>query len=321
MGVSPDVLESHILEWEAKLGPGYRVRWPSRLFRHESLENILQVLGSSRLLSRRDAANAIQRDVAPEVIISANAAAHGFARLYFRPRTPTQYRIEGIRRAEEIWNERHAPILYMLVFKSRDILVRNETRFSRGNMQASGAEVLDGDIAFHTLDFRKIYHEGSYPPEEGDIKVWRCAEVLCLSPVELDQSLEAIVCRSDAERKTLLHLLGDNRALWSPKIRTVTQPGYFEAKYAFVESVDLNSDALTVKFHARRHPPMQTWVQVSIQPLDNLLEATNFNKQELDLRKVWNFIFNPIPGRYRVKIWIDDEVAYVSDLEYGEIPF
>lgn len=188
-------------------------------------------------------------------------------------------------------------------------------------MQVAGAEILDGNSAFQSLDFRKIYHEGSYSVEEADIKVWRCTEVLCESPLELDDALEAIVCRSDAERKTLLYMLGNERQRWANKIKTVTQPGYFNAEFAFVESVDLNSDALTVKFHARRKAPVETWVEVKIKPLDNLLGTIAFERKERDLRKRWNFLFQPEPGRYRVRIWIDDELAYVSDLEYAEEPF
>lgn len=321
MSVSPATLENHILQWEAKLSPSYRTRWPSRLFRHETLVNAIQLLRSGQLLSRRHAENVMVRDVAPDAIIHANHVAHDYARLYFRPKTPTQYRIEGIRRADEIWNERHAPTIYMFVLKARSILTRDNAFFSRGNMQIPGTEMLQGDEAFATLDFRKIYHEGSYSAEEADIKIWRCAEVLCDSPLVLDDCLEAIVCRSDAERRTLLHFLGDAAAYWAPRIRTVTQPGYFNAEYAFVESVDLNAAGVSVKFHPRRKLPMATWVQLTLTPLNTLLGPINFTRQELDLRTVWNFNHPMNPGIYRVSICIDDELAYESNLEYAEIPF
>jgi hypothetical protein len=321
MTITEGVLEAHILQWEARLNPGYRGRWPSRLFRHETLENAVELLKSGRILSRRDAAGLMRRDVAPEEIINLNQVAHDYARLYFRPKTPTQYRIEGIRRADEIWNDRHAPVLYMLVLKSRAILTRGDVCFSRGNMQIPGTPVLHTNEDFATLDFRKIYHEGGYPPEDADIKVWRCAEVLCLSPLMLNDCLEAVVCRSDAERKTLLDSLGGDAIGWAPLIRTVTQPGYFNAEYAFVESVDLNAGGVSVKFHPRRKLPMETWVQLSLQPLDMLIGSIDYARQELDLRKLWNFNYNMVPGRYRVTIYVDDELAYRSVLEYAEIPF
>jgi hypothetical protein len=321
VAVSPAILETHILGWEAKLQASYRARWPSRLFRHEALENAVELLKSGNLLSRAHAHAALKRDVAPSEIINLTAAAHAYGRLYFRPRTPTQYRIEGIRRPDEIWKGSHAPILYMFVLKARPILTRPDVRFSQGNMQIAGTPLLQGDLAFQSLDFRKIFHEGSYPPEDEDIKVWRCAEVLCPSPLALDDVLEAVVCRSDAERRTLIHALGQQSPQWMHRIRVVTQPGYFNAEYAFVESVDLNSDAVAVKFHSRRRPPMSTWVKLTIDPVNQLIGGVHFQKQELDLRTAWNFKFRPAVGSYRVTIWIDDELAYQSVLEYADTPF
>ena len=271
MPVSPELIEQHVQAWETRLSFGHRRHWPSRLFRHEVLENSVELLRSGALLSRSDAVALMKRDVAPEDIINANGLAHQFARIYFRPRTPTQYRIEGIRKPAEIWNGRHAPVIYMFVFRSRELLTRAGVHFSRGNMQVADAEVLDGDVAFQALSFDKIYHEGPYSPENADIKVWRCAEVLVESPLPLDEALEAIVCRSDAERKTLLYALGDAGAHWSEKIRVMTQPGYFNAEYAFVESVDLAGDGVKVRFHPRVKVPAEASIALSISQVENLM--------------------------------------------------
>lgn len=186
MAVSLGLVEEHIHTWEAKLSFGHRRHWPSRLFRHEALENAVNVLRTGQLLSRTHAGGNLARDVAPSEIISANDLAHDYTRLYFRPRTPTQYRIEGIRRPDEVWNGRHAPVIYMFVFRKKELLTRPQVHFSRGNMQAQGAEILDGDAAFQSLNFDKIFHEGPYAPEDADIKIWRCAEVLTESPLILD---------------------------------------------------------------------------------------------------------------------------------------
>lgn len=267
MAVSVNLIDAHIQTWEARLAHSHRRHWPSRLFRHEVLENAVELLRAGTLLSRRHAQDVLRRDVAPDDIINANHDAHGYARLYFRPRTPTQYRIEGIRRPEEIWNGKHAPVIYMFVFKSRDLLARPGVHFSRGNMQIPGTEVLDGDENFGSLNFSKIYHEGSYGPDDADIKVWRCAEVLVDSPLNLDDSLEAIVCRSDAERKTLLHILGDESVRWASKIQVLSQPGFFNAEYAFVESVDLSSDGAHVRFHPRVKLPMEARIDRQLYTL------------------------------------------------------
>ena len=259
--------------------------------------------------------------MAPEEIINANNLAHGFARLYFRPRTPTQYRIEGIRKPNEIWNGRHAPVIYMFVFKSRSLLTRAGVHFSRGNMQVADAEVLDGDEAFRSLVFEKIYHEGFYPPEHADIKVWRCAEVLIESPLILDDALEAVVCRSDAERKTLLYYLGGHAEQWADRVRVMSQPGYFNAEYAFVESVDLAAEGVQVRFHPRVHLPAKGTVSLSIHELTNPVNRRDFSGLQLDLRTRWNFPFIPTPGEYEVQISLEGELAYKNVLAFDPNPF
>lgn len=321
MSVSNHIIEEHVQAWEAKLGFGHRRHWPSRLFRHEVLENAVEVLRSGALFSRVHAQGAMQRDVAPEDIINLNHLAHEYARLYFRPRTPTQYRIEGIRRPEEIWNGRHAPVMFMFVFQSRLLLSRPTVHFSRGNMQAANAEILDGDEAFRSLTFEKIYHEGAYPPEHADIKLWRCAEVLVESPLVLDDALEAVVCRSDAERKSLLFALGNDAANWTDRIRVMTQPGYFNAEFAFIESVDLAADGVKVRFHPRVKMPMECMVQLSIWNMANALDRRDFPNQPLDMRQRWNFPFEPQQADYQVEIRLEDELAYRSALSFVLGPF
>lgn len=321
MPVSDQTLQAHVQTWEARLGSSHRRHWPSRLFRHEVLENAVELLRAGQLLSRADAEAVMQRDVAPDEIIGLNHTAHQYARLYFRPRTPTQYRIEGIRKPEEIWNGKHAPVVFMFVFRSVDLLSRDGVHFSKGNMQIPGTSVLDGDAHFQELNFSKIYHEGSYSPEDADIKVWRCAEVLVESPLALGPELEAVVCRSDAERKTLLHQLGEAAGVWAGRIQVMSQPGFFNAEYAFVESVDLASDGVHVRFHPRVRLPMESQIDLTIESVQNPLDRRDFNGLSLDIRKPWKFPFELSEGAYNVEIRIEAELAYQNVLNFGLAPF
>jgi hypothetical protein len=321
MAVSAEIISAHVQTWEARLATSHRRHWPSRLFRHEALENAVELLKTGQLLSRRHAQDVMKRDVAPDEIINLNHDAHDFARLYFRPRTPTQYRIEGIRRQDEIWNGKHAPVIYMFVFRSSELLTRPGVHFSRGNMQIPGTQILDGDDNFNGLNFSKIYHEGSYSPDEADIKIWRCAEVLVDSPLDLDNCLEAIVCRSDAERKTLIYFLGDFAENWINKIQVVSQPGFFNAEYAFVESVDLSADGVQVRFHPRIRLPMDSTIDLSVFDANNPLMRRDFLGKVLDIRKRWNFPAEFAEGSHVVEIKIEGELAYRNKLEFNLNPF
>jgi hypothetical protein len=127
MGLSEGFLEAHIATWEANLNGfayAHRAKWPRRLFHHAPVENAAQILIDGELLSRVDSAQRRARDVAGPGVIGARDKAHQFARLYFRPRTPTQYHIEGIRKQGEcaFGEEALAPVLIMLVFHARSII-------------------------------------------------------------------------------------------------------------------------------------------------------------------------------------------------------
>jgi hypothetical protein len=138
MGLSPGFISAHIAEWEKRLSipfQEYRAKWPSRLFHHAALENAALILRSGRLLSRLDSEGVRAVDIAPTGLIDHRTRAHQFARLYFRPRTPTQYHIEGIRKPSEYYQGKHAPILAMFVFDASHVLALPGVRFSDGNMQ------------------------------------------------------------------------------------------------------------------------------------------------------------------------------------------
>jgi ssDNA thymidine ADP-ribosyltransferase, DarT len=124
MALSDKFISLHITTWEKNLsGPAYphRAKWPSRLFHHAPLENDANILKSAKLLSRNDSNNIRVRDVAAASVIDNNLRAHKFVRLYFRPRTPTQYYIEGIQKAGECHygDTSHAPVLIMFVLDAK----------------------------------------------------------------------------------------------------------------------------------------------------------------------------------------------------------
>jgi hypothetical protein len=212
-------------------------------------------------------------------------------------------------------------MLYMFVFSLPAVFQNSATRFSRGNMQVAAAEVLDGNESFRSLDFAKIYHEGAYGPGDEDIRVWRCAEVLVPGSLPLDGTLEAVHCRSDAERRTLIHKLGQLSEEWSKRIVIADAPAYFNSEYAYCESVDIDTNGVRIKFHPRKFPPNDAKVKVDIWRLFGERDGYSFFNNELDIRKSWKFKVELEPGPYLVRCWIDDELAYEAELENSVDPF
>lgn len=327
MGLSRDVVRMHIDRWERHLGAGnrpYRGVWPSRLFRHEPLENTVKILQSGALLSRTaaTAAGLIVRDIAPREIIGRTTVAHDSARLYFRPKSPTQYRIEGIQRPDELYFGHHAPVLIILVFGAQDILTQDGIRFSDGNMQSPNTATFSSDADFEALPFDQIYHAEGYEPnsERGiNIKRRRCAEVLVPSPLQLEGNLQSILCRSPAERSTLLHLLGEAVDRWYDRIRVYTKPGLFENRYAYLDTVDGGPTGVAFTFHPRRDGA-HVATQMRVRDASGV-QIMSFGPTQLDPAKPWRSSAALGPGTYLARFEVEGCLAYEAPFIVEELPF
>lgn len=325
MGLSDELTRTHINDWTRKFESSnrpYKANWPSKLFRHEPLESALRILRSGVLLSRNDAGPNIATDIAPPQIIQRSSRAHGYVRLYFRPRSPTQFHIEGIRKSCEEFHGCQAAVLFILVFDSFEILTSRETRFSDGNMQSPWTKEGSTDSEFQTLLFDRIYHDGPFDsgsPQGDDIVRCRCAEVLLPSPLELAGALRGILCRSPAERSTLIHLLGGHADQWRERIRVFTEPGLFENRYAYLYSVDADSKGVVFKIHPRldeQPVTTQMWIH---DEAGNLV--AHRPARDLDPKKVWRARETFETGSYLVRIELENRLAHEAPFVIDDIPF
>lgn len=327
MGLSVAAADAHIARWTEELRkPFYphRVFWPSMLFHHAPVQNAVSIIQSGEIRSRRHTEGQRPLDVAGAGVIDHRQRAHDFSRLYFRPRTPTQYHIEGIRRPNECQYgaAAHAPVLVMFALDARSILTMPTTRFSDINMQRDDARDGDSDAFFSTIDFRKTYHEGG---NGGDASIanHRAAEVLCQSPLVLADHLKWIVCRSEAERETLIHLAGaDGRAL-RPKIVTSDDGKVFEKRFAFVEKVYASPEGVSFSLN-----PRHDWGGLRVRvEIHNQASALVFDQTYNGLLARsesgggWISKVQLEDGVHRVQIHIDDQLAYHNLLYVGEALF
>lgn len=82
------------------------------------------------------------------------------------------------------------------------------TKFAEKGLSGRRHDIKSGVEEFEKLNFRKIYHDGYYTSEESDIKEYRHSEVIHENGFPVEPFLKGILCRSEAERETLLFLLG-----------------------------------------------------------------------------------------------------------------
>jgi hypothetical protein len=256
MALSAAFVDSHIADWQQRLtSPFYphRKHWPANLFHHAPIENAVAILQDGHLRSRNDAGNQHPKDVAAPGVIDARDHAHSRVRLYFRPKTPTQWHIEGIRKAGECnyGDPTHAAVLVMFALDAKVILTRPDIMFSNQNMQLANTESGSDEAYFSQIPFLKVFSEGSTGGDRSYTDA-RCAEVLPNSPLNLRTCLRAIYFRSEPERDTLLYMLGANRNEWEDFCHVSDALKVFQKDYTFVQEIRLTNDGVVFRLNPRR---------------------------------------------------------------------
>lgn len=325
MALTEGFVADHISTWANFLGASHRPhrqKWPSRLFHHAPVENVVAILKDGNLRSRNDRTNNRVKDVAGAGVIDARVHAHNYGRLYFRPRTPTQWHIEGIRKPGECTygEDAHAPIFVMMIFDAKSILTSEGAKFCDRNMQLGTAAIGNSQEYFAAIPFDKVFHDGGIGGDRSIID-HRCAEVLVTSPMPLSQTLQWIYCRTDAERATLLYLLGANAATWKPFIQISDDLLVFDRRFVFVEKVTIDDRGVVAQLN-----PRQDLAAVDVQ-----VKATNshgqlninFRNNAMAARPAlpsnsWRFNANLPDDTYLVEIYLEGQMAFKANLTVGQ---
>jgi hypothetical protein len=205
-----------------------------------------------------------------------------------------------------------------MVFGAEEILTTPGVCFSDGNMQANRTHQYSTDDEFQSLPFDKIYHVGPVDPESDVIRC-RCAEVLIPNRLILDGSLQAVLCRSPAERATLLYMLGDAAERWSRIIRVYTEPGIFENRYAYVDSVAVSRHGVSFTTHPR-YDVQPVSLEILI-PAANVGRTNRFFSEAVPANHTIRCNVELEPGSYFVEIKVDGCLAYGALSLVDELPF
>lgn len=328
MGLLEHDIQDHIDEWNGKLQSisswSYRAKWPKYLFRHEPLENAVQIIQSGQLLARCDSEKIDHLDIAAPDVVSSRKDAQTFARLYFRPLNPTQYNVEGIRKTEDLYQSNsqiHAPILVMFLFSASSVLSMSETNFSNGNMQGFGSEYGGTLNFFKTIRFDQVFHEGAFSRDEKDVILKaRCAEVLTQSPLLLTKHLIGIRCRSTAEKQTLLHLCGNKIPVdFKSKIRVYSEVGLFQSRHTYVKDVDLSSTGLKFTLNPR-FDSKEVNVSLEIATANGDI-VCRVRSTMIDPAKTQKLTKSMPDDSYIITIWLENHLAYKAVLTIDDFPF
>jgi len=327
MALSRDFVRDHIARWEAQLQNPFqphRAKWPRRLFHHSPLENVVQILTAGVLRSRQDPANHRAYDVAGAGVIDARVEAHEYVRMYFRPNTPTQYHIEGIRRPSDCdyGVHAHAPMLVMLLLRAEHVLTQPDVQFSDRNMQLGGVNTGNTEQFFASIPFQYVFHEGGIGGNR-DIVAHRCAEVLAVSPLLLHDSLEAICFRSEAEKTTALSLLGNAANQWRDRMWVSEDLKLFQRRFPFVRSASITRAGLILSLNPR-HDMGMIDLKVLVRDTNGRVVLDRWYNQLPSVPPQgdkWRVGDGFADGLYTIEIKIEDRLAFYGEQTVGDVIF
>lgn len=297
--------------------------WPKYVFHFTNINNAVKILESGKLLCRNtlDITKEMETDNAsPEIIENTSTYWKNFVRLYFRPRTPTQYQNEGYRFASERGYQAHCPVPIFFLFNSKKILIQDGVLFSNGNLASPNVEVHCDAENFRRLPFNLIYHSSFLTDDNrSQIIFHRHAEVIV--PDELDlQYLSHIWCRSEAEYKTFMQLLSSSAMKqWGNIIGGGKKGNLFYRQWFFVEKVNMTRETVSFTFNVgSRIEPFNikfsalevstghnhTWEKESFKLEGNCLTISLFSMSD--------------PSHYIARLFFDDQIMFCDEFKDNE---
>ncbi len=293
-----EILEHmHQLPSSLKLDRNRRF-WPNWLFRSDHVENAAAILNTGRLLSRAAAEHGHLIPVdsgSPHYVGHLSSAHRNLVRLYFRPRTPTQYVNEGIRPQGEIQYDAHMPVPVYLLFAS-SLLAEQGVSFTKGRL-TEAAEVGESVRRSTILNARH-------------------SEVVVQNELPLDQ-LKHIVCRSAPERETLLNLLSTSaRHKWLTRIHTDEgDRRLFEKRGTFVQRADLSNAASRFWFYSniprKMRGPFDLRIKWSLDGRAAGARQENFTVSNAPVA----YSLGQSAPTYSVRVWLDNNLAYFGHFD------
>ncbi|MDY4576248.1 MAG: DarT ssDNA thymidine ADP-ribosyltransferase family protein [Intestinibacter sp.] len=192
------------------------------LYHFTDFSNLEQIFKSGYLYSRNESIQkfgGFQDGADPKMINKLRDLNRLFVmncvRFYYRPKTPTLYRNEGVK-LEQYCNNIHIPMPVYLLF-DESLIYSKDVIFSDGNTTSKYTKIDDtNDFFINKMDWKYIFKEGHYfePGENySDIEKWergrkRQAELLSLNPVSIEKYLKKIIFRCEADKKRAINVYG-----------------------------------------------------------------------------------------------------------------
>ncbi|MFZ5808806.1 MAG: DarT ssDNA thymidine ADP-ribosyltransferase family protein [Chloroflexota bacterium] len=304
--------------------------WPRFAFHYTDIRNAISILKDGRLLSRCQAEKEGKIAVSSgsaEVLAGTDFNVQDSVRLYFRPKTPTQYYAEGVHSqqtlAQSKFPDAHCPVPVFFLFDLPEILALPNSCFSDRTLAAHGGyKLLKSPQELQNLPWAEIYHnqriDRSDSESAREIVAHRNAEIIV--PRELDlTSLKYIYCRSEAEKDTLLFLLPlDLRHHYQNRIIASSRNELYFRLRTFIERVLLDSSHIYLQFSPETQAPgpFRLCIEVTAgQTFAQEIPHFSIPPHEYHLS-----LSRPL-SRYQIRVTLDDHLVYANAFTDTSLPF
>ena len=237
--------------------PKSRNWWPMYFYHFTDIHNALSIIEKGWIYARHKVSreDLMHSDNASQTVLSVSSSEiKEYARLYFRPKTPTQYHNEGYKPKEVRKSDINAncPVPIFFFLDSEKVLLTEGVKFS--DVTCAGANplnLLSSVEDFANLPFDKIYHEGVFSSENrDDIIRHRQAEVVRRDGFCIQDCLKGIVCRTPAEKQMLLYSLKtqypDKYKKYHGIIKCAPALDMFYNNGIFIRRVEYNGNLLII---------------------------------------------------------------------------
>lgn len=327
---------SDIISELVQNSPVSRKWWPTYFYHYTDINNAISIIDTEWILGRLQAESQhlVKTDAASQNVLNITSnTVKSSGRLYFRPLTPTQYNNEGYRPpfARKIGLEDACcpvPIFFLLDAEKTLSLPNVQISERGGAGQAQLIEATPENYA--SLTFNKIYHHG--PHEHGsDISQYRRSEVLLEGGFPLSGTLARIICRSPAERQTLLHLLSVRNPHRYAKYRdiiTCALPDVKRQLYfmqgVYIEEVKILDSSIYIRFNeATTRKSLNKHDNVFVEVIMHLTWRTpdgTMIRRELAKASLNYFTDNAVKLSFREKYsdYLDLEIKFDDALVFSD---
>lgn len=243
--VAREIINSATLTFIDKIETQYSP-WKRYIYHFSHIDNAIEIIRSRKIQSRN---NAIIRGDAAGNVVHLRSEAHDYARFYFRPHTPTQFYNEylgknttdGYESKESGWVSWYekarslgfpkCPVPIFFKFSLQEVLFKNERAccISNGNMQTNSTTFGSIDSMINKFSFDELFFTPSDYATKEDFNRYRNyaqQEFLVKDGLSFNDLTDfQIVCPSDADKRLLLRLLGEeHKELYS---RIVVNRNYY----------------------------------------------------------------------------------------------